>query len=92
MSKLEAQNARLVVVTGLSGSGISTAINALEDIGYFCVDNLPPPLLMKLIELARSSDRFRRLAIGLTPKCCNVEATIRLLDLVRVKGLPSRFS
>lgn len=88
MSKSDHQNARLVVVTGLSGSGISTAINALEDIGYFCVDNLPPPLLMKLIELARSSDRFRRLAIGLDARNVgNVEATIRLLDLVKNQGV-----
>jgi UPF0042 nucleotide-binding protein len=56
---------RLKVVTGLSGSGISTAINALEDLGYFCVDNLPPPLLPKLIDLARGADKFNRLAIGL---------------------------
>ena len=37
--------ARLLIITGLSGSGKSTASNALEDIGYYCVDNLPLPLL-----------------------------------------------
>ena len=40
----------LVIVSGLSGSGKSTAINALEDIGYFCVDNLPPTLIPTFIE------------------------------------------
>ncbi len=55
----------LEVVTGLSGSGISTAIHALEDLGFFCVDNLPPPLLPKLIDLARDSPRIAKLAIGL---------------------------
>lgn len=33
---------RFVVVTGMSGAGKSQAVNALEDIGYYCVDNMPP--------------------------------------------------
>jgi RNase adapter protein RapZ len=43
---------QMVVVTGMSGSGKSTAIRALEDAGYFCIDNLPAPLLPKVAELA----------------------------------------
>jgi UPF0042 nucleotide-binding protein len=43
--------ARLVIVTGISGSGKSQAIRALEDLGYFCVDNLPIELLPTLAEL-----------------------------------------
>ncbi|MFH1076910.1 MAG: RNase adapter RapZ [Pseudomonadota bacterium] len=42
---------KVVIVTGLSGSGKSTAIKALEDIGYFCIDNLPVALLPKFLEL-----------------------------------------
>ena len=42
---------RIVVVTGVSGSGKSTATKAFEDIGYFCVDNLPPVLLPKIVDL-----------------------------------------
>jgi shikimate kinase len=42
---------RLVVVTGVSGAGKSTALRALEDLGYYCADNLPMPLLPKLVEL-----------------------------------------
>ncbi len=38
---------RIVVITGLSGSGKSTAIRALEDAGFFCIDNLPVLLLPK---------------------------------------------
>lgn len=41
----------IVVITGMSGSGKSTAIRALEDAGYFCIDNLPAPLLLKVTEL-----------------------------------------
>ena len=40
----------LVVVSGLSGSGKSTALNALEDLGFYCVDNLPAALLSKFAE------------------------------------------
>ena len=42
---------RLVVVTGVSGAGKSTALKALEDLGYYCADNLPMPLLPKFVEL-----------------------------------------
>lgn len=41
----------LVIISGLSGSGKSTAVNVLEDLGYYCVDNLPLSLLPKFIEL-----------------------------------------
>jgi len=45
------KDSRLIIITGLSGSGKSIASNALEDVGYFCIDNLPVALLPKLIEL-----------------------------------------
>jgi UPF0042 nucleotide-binding protein len=45
------KNLRIVIVTGLSGSGKSTALKALEDIGFFCVDNLPIMLLPKFLDL-----------------------------------------
>ena len=45
------KNIRFIIITGLSGSGKSTAIKALEDIGFFCVDNLPVILLPKFLEL-----------------------------------------
>lgn len=44
-SEASTETPRLLVISGLSGSGKSTAANALEDIGYYCVDNLPLPLL-----------------------------------------------
>lgn len=55
---------RLVVVTGMSGAGRSTAANALEDLGWYVVDNLPPSVLPDVCALARSSD-ISRLAVVL---------------------------
>ncbi len=51
---LTAGTARLVVLTGLSGAGKSQAINALEDLGYFCVDNLPTSLLPTLARFSEN--------------------------------------
>ena len=53
-ARLLGQAARFVVLTGLSGAGKSQAIHALEDLGYFCVDNLPTSLLPALVEFAES--------------------------------------
>lgn len=47
----------LVIISGVSGSGKSTAMNVLEDLGYYCVDNLPLTLLPKFIELCEISDK-----------------------------------
>lgn len=54
-----------VMVTGISGAGKSQAINCLEDFGFFCVDNLPAPLLPKFAELMLSSgDSMKKVALG----------------------------
>jgi UPF0042 nucleotide-binding protein len=49
------KNIRMILISGLSGSGKTTAIKALEDIGFYCVDNLPILLLPKFIELFEQS-------------------------------------
>ena len=46
---------RIIILSGLSGSGKSTAAKALEDLGFFCVDNLPPELLFSFIDLCGKS-------------------------------------
>jgi len=46
---------KLVIITGMSGAGKTVAIQSLEDLGYFCVDNLPPTLLPKFLELMKES-------------------------------------
>ncbi|WP_035106982.1 RNase adapter RapZ [Desulfovirgula thermocuniculi] len=48
---------RLVIVTGLSGAGKTQALRILEDLGFFCVDNLPPTLIPKFLELCSQSSR-----------------------------------
>lgn len=54
----------VVIITGLSGSGKSTALRALEDIGFFCVDNLPVVLLPKFLSLTiQSSPKIKRVAM-----------------------------
>ncbi|MHB1845427.1 MAG: RNase adapter RapZ [Deltaproteobacteria bacterium] len=55
---------KILVVTGLSGAGKSTAVRALEDEGFFCIDNLPVPFLPRLVELlARSGGEIDRVAL-----------------------------
>ncbi|ODG90531.1 MULTISPECIES: RNase adapter RapZ [Bacillaceae] len=47
---------KMVIITGMSGAGKTVVVQALEDIGYFCVDNLPPALLPKFVELLKDPD------------------------------------
>ncbi|MFC1811538.1 RNase adapter RapZ [Thermodesulfobacteriota bacterium] len=47
---------RIIIITGRSGSGKSTAIAAFEDAGFYCVDNMPVELLPKFLELPIESD------------------------------------
>lgn len=55
---------QIVLITGMSGSGKSVALHALEDAGFFCVDNLPPELLVDLIELEQKQ-QAKRVAIAM---------------------------
>ena len=58
------KNLRIIIVTGLSGSGKSTALKALEDIGFFCVDNLPIMLLPKFLDLqTEASSEVSKIAL-----------------------------
>lgn len=57
---------RFVILTGMSGAGKSTALKMLEDIGYFCVDNLPIPLIEKFVELTEMEHaELPRVAVGI---------------------------
>jgi RNase adapter protein RapZ len=61
--KRERQDAELVVITGLSGSGKATVLKAFEDLGYYAVDNMPIELIPKFAELAKDSPHVRRAAL-----------------------------
>ena len=67
---------RIIVVTGLSGSGRSAALKAFEDIGFYCVDNLPLALLSAFVGFAQQSEETARSAIGID---------------IREKGFPEKF-
>ncbi len=57
---------RFVILTGMSGAGKSTALKMLEDIGYFCVDNLPIPLIEKFVELTEMEHaELPKVAVGI---------------------------
>lgn len=49
------QETKLVIITGMSGAGKTGAVQSFEDLGYYCVDNLPPALLPKFLELMKDS-------------------------------------
>ncbi len=80
-----ARGLELVVVTGLSGAGRSTAAKALEDLGFFVVDNLPPSLLPTMVELGgRSQGGVDRIAVvvdlrsrGFSSDLCSVLESLR---------------
>src|SRR5258706_6770920 len=59
----DSKTAQLVVITGVSGSGKGTVLKALEDLGYYAVDNLPIGLIPKFAELTKDSANARRAAL-----------------------------
>jgi RNase adapter protein RapZ len=73
---------RLVIVTGLSGAGKSVALHALEDFGYYCIDNLPIGMLSEFLRRGRETDRalYQKVAVGM-------DARNRAEDLSRFPAL-----
>ena len=56
----------LIIITGMSGSGKSVALEAIEDTGFFCIDNLPPILIPKVVELMETTDgKMSKVALGI---------------------------
>lgn len=78
----------VVLISGISGSGKSVALNALEDAGYFCVDNLPPDLLHDFIRLERKFPS-RRLAIAADVRTASsLPKLLPVIDALRREGTP----
>lgn len=60
----EEKGTNLVIITGMSGAGKTVAVQSFEDLGYYCVDNLPPTLLPKFLELMKdSTNNIRKVAL-----------------------------
>ena len=80
---------RVVLVTGISGSGKSVALHALEDAGFFCVDNLPPELLRDFLRLERQrSGGIRRIAIAVDVRSAgSLPFLLPLIDGLRGEGI-----
>ena len=83
---------RLILVSGLSGSGKSVALHMLEDLGYYCVDNIPAALLKAFIShTLRSTDhQYQRVAVGLDARNTRAEiATVpALISELKASGIP----
>ncbi|MBQ9989850.1 MAG: RNase adapter RapZ [Lachnospiraceae bacterium] len=79
---------RFVVVTGMSGGGKSTALKMLEDMGFYCVDNLPVPLIEKFAELiAGPGAKLEKAALGLDVRGdLDFEDSEKALDRLRKAG------
>jgi UPF0042 nucleotide-binding protein len=80
---------RAIVVTGLSGSGKSTALGVLEDLGYYCIDNLPAVLLPNFVDLwERTREEPNRVAFGIDVREGRFLAEApRVLDELRTSGV-----
>ncbi len=82
---------QFVVITGLSGAGKSNAMKVFEDLGYFCVDNLPPALLPKFAELCLQSDRIHHVAVAIDVRGGEFfNDFFSALDQLAAYGLPAR--
>lgn len=79
---------RFVIVTGMSGGGKSTAMRMLEDVGFFCVDNLPVPLIEKFMELlVMPGNEISKAALGLDVRADqSFGDAMKILDRMRQNG------
>jgi UPF0042 nucleotide-binding protein len=80
----------IILVTGISGSGKSVALHALEDAGYFCVDNLPPELLRDFIRLQHERHAHRVAAAVDVRTAASLPFLLPLIEQLRQEGLHIR--
>jgi len=86
-SHCEREQLEIVLITGMSGSGKSVALHALEDAGYYCVDNLPPKLLSAFVELD-PLHQTKRLAIAMDVRSSTSLPDLpHQLDTLRASGV-----
>lgn len=80
-------NMEIVLITGMSGSGKSVALHALEDAGFYCVDNLPPELLLPFVDL-EIQHQAKRVAIAVDVRSAtSLPLVPQQLDTLRARGI-----
>jgi UPF0042 nucleotide-binding protein len=86
----DAPQREVILITGISGSGKSVALHALEDAGYFCVDNLPPELLRDFVRL--ENERFgHRVAVAVDVRSAeSLPQLVPLIESLRAEGCSVR--
>ena len=78
---------RCVILTGMSGSGKSTALKMIEDMGYYCVGNLPITLVESFVELAENDPELEKVAINVDIRSGqNIGDLIAVLDRLQERG------
>lgn len=79
---------KFVIITGMSGAGKSTVLKMMEDIGFYCVDNLPVPLLEKFVELSDSqNEELQKVALGIDARSGQtLEELNGVLERIRAGG------
>ncbi|MGL4821260.1 MAG: RNase adapter RapZ [Bacilli bacterium] len=90
---MEVKDNKLVIITGMSGAGKTVAMQSLEDLGYYCVDNLPPTLLQKFIELARESKgKLDKIAVvmDLRAQVFLDELNQSIMDVLEAEGVDTK--
>ena len=83
---------KLIIVSGLSGSGKSVALHTLEDLGYYCIDNLPAGLLGALaLELKQAAKPVEKIAVGIDARNLpqSLQQFSEILDKLRGQGISS---
>ena len=82
---------RLIVISGLSGSGKSVALHVLEDLGFYCIDNIPAPLLRSVVDevLRRRDSAYENVGVGLDARNRpeDIEKIPELIKQLRADGI-----
>lgn len=81
----------IVVVTGMSGAGRSTALHVLEDLGFYCIDNLPPPLLAAAVSVCTEGASQSRIGLGMDVRArAFLDSADDEIEKLRARGEPMK--
>lgn len=87
----QTKQAELVLLTGVSGAGKTTAMNFMEDVGYYCVDNMPPQLLATFLKLILDNDNYTKVAVAVDIRTSqNFQGLLDALEEAQKSGFQCR--